>query len=85
MAHDENSIRILTLAETLKFDWHRTEQLAEEYRVPVQWVKRCFEVSRQMEIGPEYFINRYLLKADIPLDPEFEQAFIEIIRENRQC
>lgn len=50
MAYDENSIRILTLAEILKFDWHRAEQLAEEYRVPVQWVKRGFEASRRMGI-----------------------------------
>ncbi|HFG6592188.1 TPA: hypothetical protein ACGHH5_003204 [Salmonella enterica subsp. enterica serovar 1,4,[5],12:b:-] len=84
MVYDEYSIRILPLSEILKFDWHRAEQLADEHRVPLEWVKRGFEASRRMSIEPEYFINRYLLKTDLTPNPEFEQVFTELVRENRK-
>lgn len=43
MTYDEKSIRILREEEIDRFDWSRTTRLADEYHLPLEWVKRGFE------------------------------------------
>ncbi len=53
------------------------------HRLPVDWVRRGFEACWRLGIGPDYFIDRYIFKRDVPLVPEFEVVFREIVNENR--
>ncbi|HFP3305971.1 TPA: hypothetical protein ACHF9X_005260, partial [Escherichia coli] len=62
-----------------RFDWLRLENLAKEHRLPVDWVRRGFEACWRLGIGPDYFIDRYIFKRDVPLVPEFEVVFREIV------
>lgn len=70
MAYDEHSIRVMSADEI-------------EHRLPVDWVRRGFEACWRLGIGPDYFIDRYIFKRDVPLVPEFEVVFREIVNENR--
>jgi hypothetical protein len=84
MAYDEHSIRVMSADEIeQRFDWLRLENLAKEHRLPVDWVRRGFEACWRLGIGPDYFIDRYIFKRDVPLVPEFEVVFREIVNENR--
>ena len=84
MAYDEHSIRVMSADEIeQRFDWLRLENLAKEHRLPVDWVRRGFEACWRLGIGPDYFIDRYIFKRDVPPVPEFEVVFREIVNENR--
>ncbi|MEK8345635.1 hypothetical protein P2O66_26585, partial [Escherichia coli] len=84
MAYDEHSIRVMSADEIeQRFDWLRLENLAKEHRLPVDWVRRGFEACWRLGIEPDYFIDRYIFKRDVPLVPEFEVVFREIVNENR--
>lgn len=84
MTYDEKSIQILTAAEIAnRFGWLKAENLAKEHNQPVEWVKRGFEASRRLGIEADFFIEKYILKHDIPKNPEFEQVFIDILNESK--
>lgn len=83
MTYDEKSIRILRKEEIDRFDWSRTGRLADEHHLPLEWVKRGFEAARRIGVDPEYFVQRYILKAEVAVIPEFETVFLEIVREER--
>lgn len=84
MTYNANSIRILKFTEIINFDWYRAEKLAKDYTLPLEWVKRGFEASRRLGIEPNFFVDKYILKHDLPKNAEFEQIFIEILNEDRQ-
>ncbi|HGD8877279.1 TPA: hypothetical protein ACI7KG_004936 [Escherichia coli] len=84
MAYDEHSIRVMSADEIeQRFDWLRLENLAKEHRLPVDWVRRGFKACWRLGIEPDYFIDRYIFKRGVPLVPEFEVVFREIVNENR--
>lgn len=84
MPYDENSIRILSGREAEeRFGWLAAETLARDNNLPVEWVERGFEASRRLGIEPDYFIARYIHKQDVTHIPEFEDVFIEVVREGR--
>ncbi|EGI23631.1 hypothetical protein ECKG_05047 [Escherichia coli TA206] len=84
MAYDENSIRVMSADEIeQRFGWLRLENLAKEHHLPVDWVRRGFEACWRLGIEPDYFIDRYIFKRDVPQVPEFEVVFREIVNENR--
>lgn len=84
MAYDENSIRVLSPEEIKqRFDWVRIGDLVHEYNLPVDWVRRGFEACWRLNIEPDYFINKYILKHDVDPVPDFEAVFKEIIMESR--
>ncbi|PAV02680.1 hypothetical protein CBG25_09480 [Arsenophonus sp. ENCA] len=84
MTYDAKSIRILREDEIKRFDWHWAEELAHEHILPLDWVKRGFEASRRLGIEPDFFVNKYILKQDLPKNDEFEQVFIEVLKEDRK-
>lgn len=84
MTYDEKSIRILREEEIERFDWNRTARLAEEHHKPIDWVRRGFETARRIGVDPEYFVQKYILKAETAVIPEFEVVFREILREERE-
>ena len=47
------------------------------------WRYRGFEAARRIGADPEYFVQRYILKAEIAAILEFEAVFLEIVREER--
>ncbi|WP_074013617.1 hypothetical protein [Candidatus Sodalis sp. SoCistrobi] len=83
MTYDKKSIRILREEEIDRFDWSRTARLADEHHLPLEWVKRGFEAARRIGADPEYFVQKYILKAETAAIPEFEAVFLEIVREER--
>ncbi|MFS1564221.1 MAG: hypothetical protein ACL7AX_12515 [Candidatus Arsenophonus phytopathogenicus] len=61
-----------------------SEELAHEHILPLDLVKRGFEASRRLGIEPEFFVNKYILNQDLPENDEFEQVFIEVLKEERR-
>ncbi|MFS1538090.1 MAG: hypothetical protein ACL7BU_04665 [Candidatus Phlomobacter fragariae] len=84
MTYDEKSVRILREDEIKQFDWHWAEELVHEHILPLDWVKRGFEASRLLGIEPDFFVSKYILKQDLPKNDEFEQVFIEVLKEDRK-
>ncbi|HGJ5885470.1 hypothetical protein [Arsenophonus nasoniae] len=84
MTYNAKSIRILNEDEIKQFDWHWAEKLAHEHILPIDWVKRGFEASRRLGLEPDFFVNKYILKQDLPKNDEFEQVFIEVLKEDRK-
>ena len=84
MTYDAKAIRILREDEIKQFDWHWAEELDHEHILPLDWVKRGFEASRRLGIEPDFFVNKYILKQDLPKNDEFEQVFIEVLKEDRK-
>ena len=81
--YNAESIKILTEDEAMRFDWNRAAELANEYKMPLEWIQRGFEASHRLGIETDYFESRYIYKKEVEAVPEFEPVFIELLRENR--
>ncbi len=78
--YNASSIRILTAKEIQGFDWNRAEQIAQDYQKPIEFIKRGFEACRLAGLEPEYFINKYLEKEDMPDSPEFMEIYKDLLK-----
>ncbi|MTI13183.1 hypothetical protein [Sansalvadorimonas verongulae] len=79
-----SNIRVLTDAEIIERQpFVLIHEIARKYSQPTTFIERGFEVCFRLSIPPDYFINRYILKADIPEMPEFTATYIDLMREQR--
>lgn len=82
--YNASSIKILRPEEVNQFDWVLLSELAAQYKLPTEWLRRGFEASRRLDLDPrEYFVPRYVLKEPVKPNAEFSEVFKEIIIEQR--
>ena len=63
------------------FDWELAEDLAHEIIRPVEWIKRGIWACREAGVSPQYFIDRYLYRKDIPMNKHVDVCFRKILDE----
>jgi len=81
-SYDETDITVLTCAEASeRFLFKRVEILAQEYKVPSEWLQRVFEAAAMVQVSEEYVIDKYLKKLDLPISYELQEAHREICLE----
>jgi len=78
--YNASDIKILREHELDVFPWHEIETLAEKHKKDVDWVRRGFEACYQIGMSPQFFIDKYILKHDLPKSVELEQVFTENMR-----
>ena len=61
------------------FDWELAEDLAHEIIRPVVWIKRGILACRESGVSPQYFIDRYLYRRDIPMNKHVDLCFRKIL------
>lgn len=82
--YDASSIRILSRSEIEdKFDWTLINRLAEEHKIPLETLETGLEVSRRMNISHDYFIDRYVYKKPVERNKEFEEVYMDLLKEKR--
>ena len=81
--YNARSIRILQPDEVNeRFEWHKIEELAQQYQRSPKWIERGFEACWRSGVDKDYFISRYLDK-----DPSVApiaivgEAFRELLHE----
>ena len=83
--YNASSIRVLTAKEIQdNFDWNRAAQVAKDYQRPVEFINRGFEACRLAGLSPEWFINKYLEKEDVPDNEEFTEVYKDLLKAMRK-
>lgn len=81
--YNAQSIRILPPEEVNeRFEWHKIEELAQQYQRSPKWIERGFEACWRSGVDKDYFIDRYLKKdQSIALNPIVAEAFRDLLLE----
>ena len=79
-AYNASSIKIHNEEFDQIMDWKLADDLSQEYIKPVEWIKRSIKACREAGESPQYFIDRYLDKKDIPKNLEVEKQSLIIQR-----
>lgn len=69
-------IKILSEEELDRFPWHIIDSIAAKYHMDVLWVRAGFEACYQLNLDPDFFIRKYILKEKLPKNEELEQIYI---------
>jgi len=86
MKYDETSIKVLSHESASEaFPWLKIEELSRLYDVPLECVQRGFEASFQLGISPDFYINKYVLKQDLPVNKELLEMYKELNNDKRKC
>jgi len=85
MKYDETSIKVLSYESASEaFPWLKIEELSRLYSVPLECVQRGFEASFQLGISPDFYINKYILKQDLPINKELLEVYKELKQPKRE-
>ena len=79
------NIAILSDSECMSnpaFDWELTQQLAEDFCRPPEWIRRSLAACRDAGVEPQYFIDRYLHRKPIPMDFTVDKSSRELNAHN---
>lgn len=54
------------------------EKLASDFEKDPDWIQRGLEACNAVGVSHDYFINRYLLKTEIPLREDVDAASMDV-------
>ena len=77
-AYTASSIAILSDTELMSdpsFDWELVLRLAVDFPRPAEWIERGIAACRDAGVSPQYFIDRYLHRKQIPMNLDVDQSF----------
>lgn len=78
--YDASSIQIKPHS-TEAYYWEKVGILARDFNRDSGWIERGLEACERAGVSHQYFIDRYLLKKDIPLNSEVNTESMKIQRE----
>ena len=84
MTYTAADIVILDQADVLeRFFWAKANELAYQYKRPLEWIERGLQACERVNMPHDYFIDRYLKKLDIPKHDGVSSAMQDILDEVR--
>jgi len=78
--YNSGNIKIMHPDFDEKYDWQLCPTLAEKYVKDVKFIERGVKACRMAGICPSYFIDKYLLKKDLPINQDVQAASRELQR-----
>jgi len=81
-----DSIQVLTAAQAQeRMPWLKADTLAQDYSMPVEYVRRLIETCRRSGWSLELAIARYLEgDTSVPVPPEVQAAHRDVVREAQE-